>query len=146
MKAKLITTLIGAMLYVPAIARDTLYSLPLLDVLVMPEAASKLDGSVKFYLKGQTTPRIVQKFNEDVANRKTNGMGKGDVQGCHWVALSTLIALQEKAKQIGANAVVDIVSYYKKNESVSATDYECHAGAVVIGVALKGSYAKVAPD
>jgi len=26
----------------------------------------------------------------------------------------------------------------------SPTDFECHAGAVVIGVALKGTYAKVA--
>jgi len=145
LKKKLITALIGAMLCVPAIARDTLYKLPFSDVLTQPAAAGKLDGSVKFYLKGQTTPIIIEKFSEDVANRKTNGVGKEDVMGCQWVALSNLIAFQEKAKQVGANAVIDIVSYYKKNEFTSTTEFECHAGAFVIGVAFKGTYAKVAP-
>ena len=51
---------------------------------------------------------------------------------------------QEKARELGANAVVDMVSYYKKNEMKSAAEYECHAGAVVAGVALKGTVAKVA--
>ena len=40
--------------------------------------------------------------------------------------------------------MIDIVSYYKKNEYRSATDFECHAGAIIIGVALKGTYAKIA--
>ena len=43
----------------------------------------------------------------------------------------------------GANAVVDITSYYKKNEFRSASNYECYAGTFVAGVALKGTYAKV---
>ena len=54
-----------------------------------------------------------------------------------------LLALQDGAKSRGANAVVDIVSYYKKNEFKSATNYECWAGTFVAGVALKGTYAKV---
>ncbi|MDZ5459460.1 excinuclease ATPase subunit [Azohydromonas lata] len=129
---------------VPALARDTEYKLPFEDVLSMPEAQGKLDGSVKFYLKGQKTPKVLEKYGDDVTNRKTNGVGKEDVFGCKWAALSALIALQEKAKQQGANAVIDIVSYYKKDAFSSPTDYECHAGAVIIGVALKGTYAKVA--
>ncbi|MNT94475.1 hypothetical protein D3C72_2361760 [compost metagenome] len=83
-------------------------------------------------------------MDSGVSNRKTNGVGKSDEDGCRWAALSALIALQETAKSLGANAVIDIVSYYKKNEVASPTDYECHAGAVVVGVALKGTYAKVA--
>ena len=45
---------------------------------------------------------------------------------------------------VATNAVVDIVSYYKKDEVKSASDYECHAGVFVVGVALKGTFAKVA--
>ncbi|MCM5682682.1 excinuclease ATPase subunit [Schlegelella sp. S2-27] len=127
----------------PAYARDTEYKLPLADVLEMPEAKEKLDGSVKFFLAGQKTPKVIERKGHDVSNRKTNGVGKADEQGCKWAALSALIAFQEKAKQKGANAVVDIVSYHKKNVFESATEYECHAGAVVIGVTLKGTYAKV---
>nr|WP_130430942.1 excinuclease ATPase subunit [Rivibacter subsaxonicus] len=124
-------------------ARDTQYKFPLADVLAMPEAQGKLDGSVKFYLAGQATPTVLERKGEDVSNQKTNGMGKADEFGCKWAALSALLALQNKAKQAGANAVVDIVSYYKKNTVASPTDFECHAGAWVIGVALKGTYATV---
>ena len=39
--------------------------------------------------------------------------------------------------------MVVVVSYYKKNEFRSATHYECYAGNIMSGVALKGTYAKV---
>ena len=143
MKVKLLmlAALVSACVSMPATARDTEYKIPLADVLTMPEAQGKLDGSVKFYLAGQKTPKVVEKKGDDVSNRKTNGVGKDDQYGCKWAALSALVALQEKAKQLGANAVVDIVSYYKKDTYSSPTDFECHAGAVVIGVTLKGTYA-----
>ena len=134
----------SALLSAPAHARDTKYMLPMQEVLDMPEAKEKLDDSFRFYLSGQKTPNVLQRMDSGVSNRKTNGVGKSDEDGCRWAALSALIALQETAKSQGANAVIDIVSYYKKNEVASPTDYECHAGAVVVGVALKGTYAKVA--
>lgn len=127
----------------PAQARDTQLNIPLADVLAMPEAQGKLDGSVKFYLAGQPTPKVIKTFGSDVSNPKTNGVGKSDEFGCKWATLTALIRFQESAKRHGANAVVDVVSYYKKNETKSATTVECHAGAVIIGVALKGTYATV---
>ena len=144
MKKILTALLLSAAAITPALARDTVLRLPLADVLEMPEAKAKLDGSVHFYLAGQKTPRVIQKMNEDISNRKTNGVGKSDQAGCQWAALSALLAFQENAKKIGANAVIDIESYYKRDTSKSATEYECHAGAVIIGVTLKGTYAKVA--
>jgi hypothetical protein len=125
-------------------ARDTVLQIPLADVLAMPEAEGKLDGSVKFFLAGAKTPRIEKRMGSDSSNQKTNGVGKSDEFGCKWAALSALIAFQNSAKRQGANAVVDMVSYYKKNETKSDTTFECHAGAVIIGVALKGTYAKIA--
>ena len=56
-----------------------------------------------------------------------------------WALLyAALIRLQEAAKAAGANAVTDITSYYKKNEWSDPSRYECHAGALMAGVALKG--------
>jgi uncharacterized protein YbjQ (UPF0145 family) len=141
----LLAITLGASLCTPALARNTELHFPLAGVIDMPEAKEKLDGSVKFYLAGQATPKIAERMSSDVSNRKTNGFGKSDETACNWAALSALIAFQEKAKSLGANAVVDIVSYYKKDESKSATDYECHAGAFVTGVTLKGTFAKMAP-
>lgn len=133
----------GALLSAPAIARDTRYLLPIQDVLNMPEAKEKLDGSVRFFFAGQRTPKVLETKGSDVSNRKTNGVGKSDEEACRWAALSALLSFQDKAKTMDANAVVNLVSYYKKNEMASADQYECHAGAVVVGVALKGDYARV---
>jgi hypothetical protein len=139
-----LVALSAALLAGPAAARDTVLHIPLADVLDMPEAKTKLDPAFKFYLAGQATPKIVKRYSSDVSNPKTNGFGKDDDFGCKWAALSALISLQDSAKRQGGNAVVDIVSYYKRVEYSSPTDFECHAGAFVIGVALKGTTAKIA--
>lgn len=142
-KQALLAALALTLLAPLAQARDTVLNIPLADVLAMPEAQGKLDGSVKFYLAGQATPKIAKRFGSDTSNQKTNGVGKSDEFGCKWAALSALIAFQNSAKREGANAVVDMVSYYKKNETKNDTTFECHAGNIVIGVALKGTYAKI---
>ena len=146
MKTVIATALATLMLAAaaPAFARDDAHMLPLKDVIELGKAEGKLDGSVAFYLEGQKTPKVLQKMSSDVSNKKTNSAGKGVDRACQWAALSALIAFEQKAKQIGANAVIGMVSYYKKNTKTSPTDYECHDGAYVTGVTLKGSYAKVA--
>lgn len=127
----------------PASARDTVLQIPLADVLAMPEAQGQLDGTVQFFLAGQETPKVAEKLGEDISNQKTNGLGKSDEFGCRWAILSALIQFQKSAKSRGANAVVDLVSFYKRKESRSSTTIECHAGGFVVGAALKGTYAKV---
>ncbi|MGC0151714.1 hypothetical protein ACPRNU_04570 [Chromobacterium vaccinii] len=126
-----------------AMARDTVVKVALSDVLAMPEAKEKLDGSVRFFLAGQHTPAIRQKLGSDVSNQKTNAFNKSDEQACRWVILSTLISFQNTAKRHNANAVVDIVSYYKKDEVRDSQTIECHAGAMIAGAAIKGEYAKI---
>ncbi|RKH47330.1 excinuclease ATPase subunit [Corallococcus sicarius] len=127
----------------PALARDTVVKIKLADVFELPEAKQKLDGTVKIYLDGQKTPSVKKTLGSDVTNKKTNAVGKSDEFACKWATLSALIALQEGAKKNGANAVVNVVSYYKKVEFKSATEIECHAGTMVAGVALKGDYATI---
>ncbi len=143
MKRAWVLAMIATALAGPPAAAESVVHLPFATLLDSPEARSKLDGSVQFFLAGQATPNIVERKGEGVTNKKTNGFNKDVTTGCQWAALSALIALQQSAKQLGANAVVDIVSYYKKNTFSSATEYECHDGAFVTGVALKGIYAKV---
>jgi hypothetical protein len=126
-----------------AFARDTVYKLSFAELLASPGAKGKLDPSIRFYLAGQTTPAVVTRGAELVTNRKTNGVGKGDRQACQWAALGALIVLQDRAREAGDNAVIDIVSFFKKNTFSSPTEYECHAGGVVVGVALKGVIATI---
>ena len=123
-------------------ARNDVLTLPLDEVVRMGIEQGKLDGSVKFYLSGAATPRVSARLGEDISNKKTNGVGKDDAYGCKWAALSALIAFQESAKEKGANAVVDLHSFYKRNTVKNPVSYQCHAGNIVIGVTLKGTYAR----
>jgi hypothetical protein len=125
-----------------AVAADRTVHLPLQPAIEAAQAAGKIDGSVRFYLAG-TGPKGQVLQAGVITNRKTNAFAKKDEEACLWVAQSAVIALHEAAKKAGANAVTNIVSYYRKNEYSSKTDYECHAGAMIAGVALRGDLAKV---
>jgi uncharacterized protein YbjQ (UPF0145 family) len=136
--------LIGFFALAPATqARETRQELSFQELVNSEQArAAGIDGSVRFYLAGQKA-NVVSRLGEGVSNRKTNSANKTDEEACRWAALSALRAFQDSARDRGANAVVDIVSWYKKREFRSSSNYECFAGTFVTGVTLKGTYAKV---
>lgn len=143
MRKKLLVVLACAAL-VPTLAqaRDTTHFLNFQEVVEEATAAGRLDGSVKFYL--DATPRGAKIISKGVTtSKKTNAFGKSDQVACNWVLQSALVHLQNSAKAAGANAVVNLVSNYDRKEYKSSENYECHAGAIMAGVALKGDYAKV---
>jgi hypothetical protein len=123
-------------------ARDTDYKLKIDEVLQSPDAKEKLKPDVKFFFGSQKAP-AGKGLGSFVTNKKTNSFGKPDEVACHWAMLSALMELQERAQKEGGNAVVNVISYYKKDEFSSDTEYECHAGAFVAGVALKGTVVKL---
>lgn len=135
---------LGLMVVVGAAqARDEAIMVPFQEAVDLGLSSGKLDGSVKFYLSGANTPKVLQKLGEDMSNKKTNGVGKSDQTACQWALLSALVAFENTAKQRGANAVVDMHSYYKKNTVKDATQFQCGAGNIMAGVTMKGTYAKV---
>jgi hypothetical protein len=124
-------------------ARDTKYNLPIAAVTQNPEYQNQLSTDVAFYFADQPTAKVEQTLGEYVTNKKTNSFNKSDQSACQWVFLSALLELRDRAKDEGGNAVINIVSFYKKNTFSSQTEYECHAGGVIAGVALKGTVAKL---
>ena len=131
---------------VPAVsqARDTAHFLPFEAVVQEALNAGRLDGSVKFYLAGNTPAGKVSILKSGVTtSQKTNAFNKSDEGACSWALQSALIRLQNAAKAAGANAVVDIASNYQNIEYKDRQKYECHAGAIMAGVALKGNLANV---
>jgi uncharacterized protein YbjQ (UPF0145 family) len=135
---------IGVLLTAPAVeARDTIYKLKIDEVLQNAEFKAKLGNDVRFYFGDKKMPGVQQNFGEIVTNKKTNSVGKPDEEACRWALLSALLALRERARKEGGNAVINIVSYYKKDAFSSATEYECHAGNIIVGVALKATIAKL---
>jgi len=126
----------------PAHANDRMSMHPIQQAIDNATAAGKLDGSVKFFMVDAPPGATVLRANA-VTNRKTSAAFKADPAACDWAAQSALISLQDAAKDAGANAVVNVVSYYKKRVNPDPLNYECHAGATVAGVALRGDLAVV---
>jgi uncharacterized protein YbjQ (UPF0145 family) len=127
----------------PAQARDTKVMLPLQTAMVMNDAQNRLGDSVKFYFGSQSTPPVLERLGSDKTSQKTNSFGKSAETACYWAFLSAMLRLQQRAHELGANAVVNIVSNYKNIEMSSETEFECHDGALMSGVALKGEFVKI---
>jgi hypothetical protein len=110
-------------------ARDTTHYLPFDAVIAQMTQEGKIDGSVKFYLAGvQPKGKITVISPGAVTNKKTNAFNKTDPEACNWVVQSAILQLQEAAKKV---------------ERKDPSTYECHAGAIMAGVALKGDLSKV---
>ncbi len=140
----IVLSLSFALITAPAHSRDTALMLPIQDALETSTFKNALDPSIKLYFGKQSHPRAVKSLGTFPTNNKTNAFNKSDEAACQWVFLSGLLALQNRAKREGGNAVVNISSYYKKKTASSKTKFECHAGAFIAGVALIGKVVKVA--
>ncbi|WP_374571997.1 excinuclease [Acinetobacter sp.] len=122
-------------------AADKMHDFNFKDAVDRAVADGALDGSVKFYLAGtKSGGKVIQKGL--VTNKKTNGFAKSAESSCDHVLRSALIQFQNTAKAKGANAVTNLVSFYKSNETRSATTYQCAKGTAMAGVALKGDIVK----
>jgi uncharacterized protein YbjQ (UPF0145 family) len=128
-----------------ATAADKMIKFPIAGAMAVNDAQSRLGDSVKFYFADQPTPPVLSKITSDKTSQRTNGFGKSAEKACNWVFLSAMLALQKRAHEVGANAVINIVSNYKDVEMASQTEFECADGAIMAGVALKGDFVKVAP-
>lgn len=125
-------------------ARDTALFLPFQKVINEMTAAGKIDGSVKFYLAGLPPRGKVTVLSPGaVTNKKTNAFNKSDTEACEWVVQSAILQMYGAAKKVNANAVTNLASFYKSVERKDPVNYECHAGAILAGVALKGDLSKV---
>lgn len=128
---------------VPAQASDNKVILPIAAAIAENDAQAKLGDSVKFYFGNQPTPKVLERLGVDKTSQKTNAFGKSNEKACNWVFLSDMLALQKRAKQLGANAVINIVSNYGNVEWSSNTEFECHVGAIMAGVAFKGEFVRI---
>jgi hypothetical protein len=135
---------LGLMLVLPGVAsaRNDRLHFPVADAAATADAQAKLEGSVKFYWGNQKHPKVSKTLKSDQANKKTNGFNKGDKEGCEWAWLSAMITMEKRAKQLGADAIINLHSIYQDQDFVSETEYECGVGTFTSGVALRGDFVK----
>lgn len=127
-----------------ALARDNHQMLPIQAAMDAPAAQGKLDKSIRLFFADQSHPNILQEMGDFSTSKKTNSFGKSASEACNWAFLSAMLTLQERARQEGGNAVINIKSNYKNIETASSTDFMCGDGAFVSGVAFKGKVVKLA--
>ncbi|MCC7005363.1 MAG: excinuclease ABC subunit A [Ottowia sp.] len=128
----------------PARARDTQEMHSLEKALNTAEAKNKLNPHIQLYFGNQSRSQIAKKISEIKTNKKTNGFNKSDVKACQRAFLSAVLELQKQATQDGGDAVINILSNYRNKEISSDTEYMCGSGALMSGVALKGTVVKLA--
>jgi hypothetical protein len=125
-----------------AYSRDDKYVLPIKAALDSAEPRQKPDGLVKFFFGKESTPRIASSLGSVKPHGKARTRRSDDIEACNVAFLAALIDFEQRAKKAGANAVVNIVSYYKNVEMASATKFECHAGAAAHAI-LRGDLVKL---
>ena len=140
MKQALAVVILFALLFSASTgdARNTVHQLPVADALAEGEAKGVLLDGIALYFGDAAHPAIVSSHGQFTSNRKTNAFNKSDEEACNWVFLTAIKSLQERARKQGGNAVINIYSYYYKNEFVSETEFECGAGTMVAGVTMIG--------
>lgn len=122
-------------------AKDDVHHLNFNQAVQNAVSQGLIDGKVKFYLAGtHSGGEVIQK--DVISNKKTNGFAKNAEKTCEHALHSALIHLDHAAKAKGATKVTNIVSYFKKKEYRSTTQYECYKGTAITSVTLKGDFVR----
>lgn len=134
----------GCMTYASAKGRDDHLKLPIQGALEKGQSYKDTVGTdIKLFWGTQKTPAIDRKMGEFTSNKKTNAANKSDQEACDLAFISAVIGLQQRARKEGGNAVVNIRSVYKNEDSDSPTEFICGAGKIIAGVALRGTVVKL---
>lgn len=125
-------------------ARDTRHMLAIDEALNISYGEGKIDKSIKLYFGNQKHPAVTKSMGEYTSNKKTNAFNKSDEEACRIAFLSAVISLQDRARKEGGDAVVKIRSVYRGENVSNEKQFLCGAGAVMAGVALRGTVVKLA--
>jgi len=128
----------------PALPRNVKLILPIAAATQAITGEDRPTGAVKFFFGDENTPEIVAEFGTHAVTPRTSAMGTSDEKACYGAFQWTLVNLEKRAQRLGANAVINIVSFYKKNELSSTTEFECHVGDVIASVFLRGKFVRIA--
>lgn len=122
----------------PAAADDAVSQHLIETVMQHPEFQAQVGDSVRFYWGDAPTPAVARRIEQNATTSlRTRKLGRATGEACRWVAMSALIQLRDHATSMGGNAVVNIRSNWNNVEYSSRTEYQCAAGFLMAGVALK---------
>ena len=130
------------LLPVAAAARNTPHELPIQAALDSPLGQERVLG-LRLYFGSQGHPEVVETIRKGRTNKATRSMFRSDEEACEVAFLSAVVALQQQAQSLGANAIIDIRSNTGGPESSSTSTFKCAAGSAVARVNLTGTYVQL---
>jgi hypothetical protein len=127
-----------------AAARNDRVVFPIQDALARNGSfKDNLGEDVALYFGDRETPKVLKSFAIWTYTRKTSRLTSDDKDACEVAFISAAYALQERARQDGANAVINIRSVYNNAETNSEKEYVCGSGNVVASVILRGTLVQI---
>ncbi len=130
--------------YALGAARDEHLRFPIQAALEKGQSyKTKIESDVRLYFGTQQTPAVALKMGKFKSNKKTNAANKSDQEACDLAFISAAVALQERARKERGNAVINIRSVYRGENSNSASEYVCGAGTIMAGVTLEGTVVRL---
>lgn len=133
-----------------ASAADELLNMPIDAALKSPTAAARIDPGIQMSwgfskLDGAQNPvsfKTIKRVRRPVSQVR-DAPRPTDAELCQAVFVEAVQELQQRASSTGNNAVMEIRSNWKDDETSSDKTYVCAKGAAYIGVALKATLVKV---
>lgn len=93
------------------------------DAMAATDVSNRPTGVVKFFFATEKSPAILINPCSSLAAPRTGAAGLSDQRACHEACLWTLVELEKRAQRAGANAVANIVSYYRKKEMATIPEF-----------------------
>lgn len=122
-------------------ARDDRVMLSIAEALDSDIAQEKLGDDIKLFFGDQPYPPS-KKLGNYQSNKKTNGFARDKNIACYRAFTTAMISFQSRARQMNADSVVNITSYYKKEHISSPSEFMCGQGNTMVGVTFKGDVAR----
>ena len=136
-----VSALFCTIVVLPAAARNDKYTFPMQSTLDSPAFAQQVGTSVKFVFGNAPAPTGTR-IADYVENERQHFHDRTEEVACRDTFIEALADLRDKATNMGGDAVVGVVSYFRKVTFSSPTDFECHAGSNGVFVTLMGTIVK----
>ena len=104
---------------------------------------TKIEFDVRLFFGDEKAPLVAKRIGAFSANTKSNLVGKSSQEACDIAFISALADLQQLARREGGDAVINIRSVYRGENSASRSEYVCGAGTIMVGVTLEGTVVKL---
>lgn len=138
---KLLLALVMLGVFNIAYAKDDIIKVNI-DEALHSELAKKVLNP-KISLSFGTSSKKYKIIDKDlISNKKTSNIRKTPNSACTRAFLSAIKELERRAESMGATQIVNIVSYYKKDEFDDKNYFKCGVGFLMSGVTLKGDIVK----